>query len=237
MKRILLSHIPEDGELVTPDREESHHLLKVRRTNPDEVIEVLDGDGGLALGELVFLDERKVQVRIVQRLPTREPPWRLELALAIPVQISTIDTHLPSLVQLGVSVIHLVNTEYGGRLKKAQDKYKARLRTICLQSLKQCGRTRAPQIFFHEHFDDLCALMAKHNERNIMLHPVPSPLPRGLGEIKSLGLLVGPEGGFTENEFRAARNLEIHACGLGPIIQKMETAMIGACFWAGQALG
>lgn len=235
MKRILLSHIPPVGSTALADDSESRHLLKVRRSKEGEEIEVLDGKGGLARG-LLQVEGKQAKVRILEVLDAqRESPLRLTLGLAVPSQLSVFDQALPSLVQLGVDAVFLAPTEYGGRLKKGGDRYRERLQTICIQSLKQCGRTRVPEIRFLEDWQALCSVMMEENDRVVLFHPTRDAASDAVP--KSLGLMIGPEGGFSQAEVDLARTMGVQVQGLGPRILKMETAMVGACFWAQSLFG
>lgn len=239
MKRILVSHMPPPGETVEASSEESHHLRKVRRTQTGETIEVLDGKGGLALGEIEPGNDRYVRVKIVARVEAnRESPLQLELAVGYPQQHAVFDHSLPALVQLGVNRVTLVHTTHGGTLKKGWEPYRQRLEAICLQALKQCGRLVVPVLDYVPDWSALCRSMVKRNEHNVVFHPVPSTYAVSEGRAyRSLGLLIGPEGGFTEEEVVEAKRCGMEIRGMGPRILKMETAMIGACYHAQHAFG
>ena len=65
LKRILVPEIPQPGGRAMPDNEECHHLIKVRRVKNGELVEVLDGRGGCALGRLVLASRSRLEVEIV----------------------------------------------------------------------------------------------------------------------------------------------------------------------------
>ena len=237
MKRVLLNQIPDVGQTCQPDREEAHHLLKVRRVGAGERVEVIDARGGLALAE-VAIHNRTVTLTIVEKPDVnRESPLHLELGLGMPVSSQTFDHALPSLVQLGVTVIHLAPVTYGGRMKKDWAKYYARLDHICIQALKQSGRLIPPELIYHESWAELCAAMAKSGHCNLIFHPGGSPYEEPWCDLDALGLAVGPEGGFTDEEVEIALENGFIQRDLGPRILKMETVLVGACFWAQNTRG
>ena len=237
MKRVLVDRLGEVGTEFEPDPDEAHHLLRVRRIRPGETVEILDGKGGLALGEVITVENRVLRIRLTETLDAvRESPLRLTLAVAVPAQLSTFDGALPSLVQLGVDRIYLVPTAYSGRIKKDAGRYLSRLDSIAANALKQCGRTRAPRISVASDLDSLLARCAVENRLNIVLHPGTSSIPSE-SQPDAVGLLVGPEGGLTESEVARAREAGFLRRGLGPRILEMPTAMIGACFWAQERFG
>ena len=236
MKRVLVDAIPEPGELVEPEAAECHHLLQVRRTGNGEIVEVLDGAGSVARGSIELMSRKQFCIRITERLEeNRESSLHLEVAVAIPTHRPTFDQALPGLVQLGVRRIYLSPSEYSGSLKRGQNNYRKRLHEICRQSLKQCGRTCLPELVLTGSFLETCQHLRQNNERNLIFHPQPearTPLPE---QVDSLGLFIGPEGGFSDEEVNAAEGFRI--VDLGPRILKLETALVGACFWAQKTYG
>lgn len=237
MKRVIAQTLPAIGSQWSPASDEAHHLIRVRRCKPGEEIEILDGRGGLALGRVVALDKRQLTLEILDHPDVlRESPLHLEIAAALPVQQSTLDAALPGLVQLGMNRLYVCLTEYSGRLKKDAGKYLLRLENIAQQSLKQCGRLVLPEIRLVENWRDLCGAMVESNQANLLLHPVErrSETP---SELTRLGLLIGPEGGFSTGEVQTAVDAGIQLKGLGPRILKQETALIGAAHWAQAVYG
>jgi 16S rRNA (uracil1498-N3)-methyltransferase len=200
-------------------------------------VEVLDGNGGLALARLEPTSDRKVLLRVEEhRDIVRESPLRLDVAVGFPQLPKTIDHCLPALVQLGVSRLILARVTHGGGLKKDWALYHQRLTTIARQSLKQCGRLRIPDFVWHDQWKDACRETADANARNIIFHPgeqQTSPLK----ETKSLGLALGPEGGFTDEEVQTARDHGFVQRGMGPRILELETALTGAAYWAQSQFG
>ena len=237
MKRLLVPAIPAVGSNFSPPEDERRHLQDVRRVKNGEVLEVLDGQGGLATARVSSMTKNRMSLEVLEvRSDLRDSPLQLEVAVAIPTQKSTFDETLPGLVQLGADTIFLVATDYGGRLKPDNGKYETRLHTIATQSLKQCGRLRAPRLVICSSFAELVAGMATRNQANILFHPVETqvPLPQ---KLSSLGLLIGPEGGFSPAEVELATNAACIVRGLGSRILRLETAAIGACFWAQSLYG
>ena len=234
MKRVFTDPIPPIDSVFRPDPEEIRHLVQVRRVRRDETLEIVDGKGGLASATVVDVQRRDCQIRVdAVKQAKRESPLRLDLILAIPVQLSTFDHFLPGLVQLGVNRIQLVETEFGGRLKKDWPKYLARLDAIQREALKQSGRLFLPQLAKAEDWASLCDQLDA-NACFLLFHPDPQNgngvLPDS--ESRHLVLAFGPEGGFSEEEVAMAQAAGMRCQSMGPRILRMETAVIGACYWA-----
>lgn len=256
MKRIIVSSpLPPVGSRFSPDRQETHHLKNVRRVRHGERIEVLDGMGGLVLGA-VHLKANTLQIEVLESVSARrESPLCVHLALAVPTHRKTLDQLLPAVVQLGVTRLWLVETRYSGRWAEGADKRIQRWNQIALEALKQSGRLVPPEILMSRDVDEVCAAMDGQLELNIIFHPdLPNPsqttdeatprcgrstgsLPSGGAPPDGLGIMIGPEGGFTEAEVEAARSWGFWVSYLGPRMLRTETAVVGACFWAQAAFG
>lgn len=234
MKRILVDEIPAAGTLFQAPRDEGFHLVQVLRAKAGEPLEILDGRGGLARGNIHSISKRACEVAVTSVLSAkRESPLWLSVTAALPVQRGTFDAMLPGLVQLGVNRIDLVYTEFGGRLKKDRDKYLKRLEDISRQSLKQCGRLCLPEIDCKPSWDDACSAVSEDAATGFFFHP------NGLSQRQAtrterdrVWLAFGPEGGFSERETAVAREAGLTPLTMGPRILKMETAVIGAVYWA-----
>lgn len=233
MKRLIVETILPVGSVFDAPAEEQRHLVSVRRIKADEMLEALDGKGGLATCSIVGLEKRRLTLKVESvHQEDRESQLKLGIGLAIPTHLSTIDDMLPGLVPLGVQTIALAPTVFGGRLKKDPQRYQERLQHIMLAALKQSGRLVLPELRFFQTWADLCHYFADSYAHNRILHPKQNQQMHTIPS--SLGLLVGPEAGFSDDELEQAFQADARPLDLGPRILRMETAAIGACFWAQQ---
>src|SRR5262249_17328299 len=134
--------------------------------------------------------------------------------------------------ELGVTRIIPVTTQYGVvRLDGAQSVKKAdHWRAIAIAACEQCGRNRIPAIEPPITLGGWLTLNAATNDagEKVLLDPNASAsLLRSSGGSR-LTLLVGPEGGLTALEMRAALAHGFTAARLGPRILRTETAALTA---------
>lgn len=239
MKRILIAEIPPVNELVTPDKKELHHLVQVRRTQPGETIEVLDGKGGLGLARFEKAEGRVVRLRMVERLEqVRESILSLNVLLGFPHQATVIDQCLPALVQLGVNKVILCSVTYGGQLKKPWAVYHQRLDAIAKQALKQCGRLVLPELLWRDDWQKACRELTANGAPGFLFHPGENAREPGQTDaFRELSLAIGPEGGFTQKEVAQAVDAGFNTRAMGPRILEMKTAVVGACYWAQARFG
>ena len=202
------------------DREESHYLTRVRRAGVDDMLEVLDGAGSLATARLLDADPRRVRVLLTQVLvvPPAEP---LELALGLPEPSATLDA-ITHACEAGATAISLVRCQRS----HAATPGAGRIEKVVRAALRQCGCPRPPEI---RGPVDLDAWLAERDNGVFAWPDVRSevtPLPRL--EHLDRRVLVGPEGGLTEDEGRRAAVSGLSPIGLGPWVLRTPTAVVAA---------
>jgi 16S rRNA (uracil1498-N3)-methyltransferase len=107
-----------------------------------------------------------------------------------------------------------------------------RWRQKALEAVKQCRRGRIPSI---EPADSLMAVLDASAGFDLKVffwegEPLAVKLPaQPLPSPRSILAVVGPEGGFSEDEAKMARQHDFLVCGMGPRILRAETAALAAC--------
>jgi 16S rRNA (uracil1498-N3)-methyltransferase len=117
-----------------------------------------------------------------------------------------------------------------------------RWRKIAVESLKQCRRGSLMEIAEVTGFDEALAEGRSCAARILFWEKASEPLTgirawKGSGAPSSVMVMLGPEGGFTEREARAAEAAGFSPAGLGPRILKAETAAVAACVLAQYLFG
>jgi 16S rRNA (uracil1498-N3)-methyltransferase len=136
--------------------------------------------------------------------------------------------------EMGVSAIQPVITKH-----TIKDKTNAeRLNLVAIEAAEQCERLDVPQVF---EIADLDRILPKYSNHTIILcdetgagksakDVLPSiVIPAQAGIQLKLAILIGPEGGFSDDEIKYLHAMKnVHAIGLGPRILRAETAIITA---------
>ena len=221
------------GAQVPVSDAESHHLLRVLRAKQGEAVEVL-GKGSACLARLEMSGKcAALTCESLIDAASRESPLDLHVVLACPVHRQTLDGLVPALVQLGVNQVTVVQSAFGGSLKTDLEKWLSRLSSIEQQARKQSGRIHEMSIYFERN---MALALDQADGLKIVLDP--SGGPTDMAEIlNELTLVIGPEGGFSREELNVAVSAGFLVCSLGPRILRMETAAVGACFWAQSRFG
>ncbi|MBM3391592.1 MAG: 16S rRNA (uracil(1498)-N(3))-methyltransferase [Betaproteobacteria bacterium] len=204
----------------------AHHALRVLRLAAGDAVTLFNGAGGEHPGEIVETG-RGVRVRLGARLDVeRESPLRLTLAQALPAG-DKMDFVVQKAVELGVariqpvaaarSVVRLSGERAARRV--------AHWRQVAVSACEQCGRNRVPEIAPILDLRHWLGQSAHENESiRLLLDPAaPRRLRDGAGQGVYL-LLIGPEGGLTDEETAAARAAGFAGVSLGPRILRTETA-------------
>ena len=220
------SHFQND-RVVLPD-DEARHAVRVLRHAPGDEIVVVDGAGGRYRVRLTETDKRSAagEVMAVER-EVGEPNYRLRIGLGTLKNASRFETFAEKAVELGVSEIVPLVTERTERMSlKAQ-----RMENILVAAMKQSGRSRLPTLAEPQPLADALAEAA---DLRILCHESADPeamLPIVLSQAEgasAITMLVGPEGGFSEEEVAEAEEAGWRVVSLGPRRLRAETAAIVA---------
>jgi 16S rRNA (uracil1498-N3)-methyltransferase len=203
------------GVVVTLSGDERHHAHVVRVRDGEEV-EVFDGRGTGFFG--VYEDN---VIRLTTPAPDRESTVAIHLAMAV-IQLEKFELVLQKATELGARSIIPMITE---RVEVRQERYRGkqeRWRKIVFEAVKQSGRTRIPEVEEPKTFDEVI----KRDGQKIIFDAdhIPTSQQPNIPTI----LLIGPEGGFSEEELTRARDAGAAFEQLGPRRLRAETAAIVA---------
>ena len=220
---------PEDvGDGILALREEEVHHVRVLRLRPGDPIQTVDGRGQWFLAEIEKMADGVVWARpISEGKWVGEPEVRATLAVGL-LKGERFDLLVEKTTELGVHRIIPLITKYAVRHSISPSRTE-RWRRIARAAMKQCGRSWLPEVSepiplekaLGEMADMELKLIAWERERNRGLREV---LPEH--KVRSVGVLVGPEGGFTEEEVASARKAGFIPLSLGPRRLRSETAGI-----------
>jgi 16S rRNA (uracil1498-N3)-methyltransferase len=212
--------------------EDLKHISKVLRLSQGDCIEISDGESFEYLGEIKSITKNEAVISILkqQKLNT-EAPLRVILYQGIP-KSTKMDLIIQKTTELGIKEIVPVITQRSVvQLKDYSDrnKKKERWEKIAVEAAKQSKRGILPYIHLPMSFNEALIhsngneinLLAYEGEKNQGLKKIVSDLNE---KIDRVGLWIGPEGGFSEEEVQSALQQEMHIITLGPRILRTETA-------------
>ena len=209
---------------VTVTGDEFHHSIRVVRARVGEEVELFDRAGNSARGIIDSIDRDRAVIQTGEALPSRESPLAIHLAMAI-IQLEKFELVLQKATELGVKTIIPLVTE---RVELRPERYTGKLERwdkIVFEAVKQCGRTVVPKIEAPASFNEV---LARTGTMILFDADAPPPTANRQPPTDEVTILIGPEGGWSEDELRAARDRGVLFQRLGPRRLRAETAAIVA---------
>jgi 16S rRNA (uracil1498-N3)-methyltransferase len=229
LPRLYVDQALAQGVALTLDGAPANYLANVLRLGPGSRVKLFDDRTGEWLAELTEAGRKRVMLSVGERLRARETVPDLWLLFA-PIKRGRIDWLVEKATELGVARLVPVLTR-----RTVVDRLNLeRLRAHIVEAAEQCGRTALAELAEPEKLERM--LGAWPAERRLLfadeagggpLAPDPGPS----------AILVGPEGGFTDEERSAIRALpQARPITLGPRILRADTAALAAvALWMGAA--
>ncbi|MGE5305331.1 MAG: 16S rRNA (uracil(1498)-N(3))-methyltransferase [Alphaproteobacteria bacterium] len=213
---------------------ELEHLRRVLRMRPGDHIIAFDDSGWEHEAVIRALNDAQGELEILRSYQAdRESPLAATLAVAL-IKGDKMDYVVEKATELGVKAIAPFVSRY--TVPKLNDRKAVqraeRWRKIALSAAKQCGRTCLPEVFpvcdYHELIGERGAAELKlffwEREAEQTLTQVRDRQAR----LRSVFLVIGPEGGFTVDEAEMARARGYTTVHLGPRVLRAETAALTA---------
>ena len=210
--------------------EELHHLSKVLRKKIGETIIVVDGKEHAYKAALESISKSSAECRILETFHRfNEPDIEVKLAFALLKNPSRMDFLVEKCTELGVREFIPLRTDRTIVSKVHTE----RLQKIALSAMKQCGRSFLPPVRDLTDFQG-CLDSFKTCGKKFIMHERADMGAKSREKIEtgesaqSVGILIGPEGGFAEGEVEAAQNAGFFQVSLGTRRLRSETAAIAS---------
>jgi len=205
-------------------KEHTHYVVNVMRLKRGSNINFFNKDGEW-LSEIVFLDRDRVEVKFLNKLKESIKNSNIELAICL-VKKSPMDTILQKATELGVSKIIPIVSE---RTEVKELNFE-RANKIVVEATEQSNQLIPPQISevtklrdYLKNLDDSSKLLfADVNSKENLKTEV-------LKEVKTLSILIGPEGDFSLSEReQILANSNVVPFTISRNILRSDTAVISA---------
>ena len=218
----------EVGEKITLDILASNHLLRVLRLSLGSKINLFNNENFEYEATIVEANKKLAEVLVDKKYLVRtESPLNITLAQAIS-RSEKMDYTIQKATELGVNSIVPIFSEYcevaldGERLEKRIEHWQK----IAISASEQSGRCKIPKILPAQRLN---LFIPQKSDLNLVLDPrALISLPKFINtysiSFNKITLLVGPEGGLSDQEIELAKNNGFHSVTLGPRILRTETA-------------
>lgn len=203
----------------------SHYLTRVLRLSKGDSLILFNGDGRDYMAEISGFHSKAVLVRLLgSDVAATESPLKITLVQAV-CRGERMDYALQKATELGVFCIQpLISRRVEVRLDKTrQAKRLKHWHGVVISACEQSGRAVVPEVKTPLPMSDWMAVA--DNSPRLVLDPYTQDKLADLSIAgKSISLVIGPEGGFTDEELQDARSNGLTAVSLGPRVLRTETA-------------
>lgn len=231
MSKFFIDKNALDSTSIKLHGEDVQHIKKVLRTKIGEKIVVCDGDNTDYTVQIQSIEDMEIIADIIEkRKCDTEPPIRVVLFQGVP-KSDKMELIIQKCVELGISeIIPVITTRTIVKFDNAKDEIKKQLRwqKIANEAAKQCNRGVLPIIGLPL---DFATAVEKIKDFNLFLMPYENEADTKLKGVlenyrdaSSIGIFIGPEGGFAENEVKKCLEAGCIPVTLGKRILRTETA-------------
>ncbi|WP_120513317.1 16S rRNA (uracil(1498)-N(3))-methyltransferase [Photobacterium salinisoli] len=220
--------LPASGRVPLSD-DAANHVGRVMRMQPGQEILLFDGSNAEFPAVITEAGKKHVEVEISARVEhSVESPLDLHLGQVIS-RGDKMEFTIQKSVELGVNSITPLISERCG-VKLTQDRFDKKLsqwQKIAISACEQCGRNVVPEIRPVMKLEDWCAeefdglKLNLHPRAQYSINTLPTPVNR-------VRLLIGPEGGLSEQEISMTEAFRFSEVLLGPRVLRTETAAMTA---------
>ncbi len=210
--------------------DDARHLTRVLRVEVGQRYEISD-NRNVFLAEIETARKEQVVFKTIEKLPAPAEEARIVLCAAL-IKFDHFEWMIEKATELGVARIVPVlaaRSEHG--LERAAHKRLERWRRIAMEASQQSRRAYLPEIDEPSRFQDAIALAATHRfvmDEDAAAPPIGGAIPVSRNASDEIAMLIGPEGGWTDEERSAAQESQWTRVSMGPLILRAETAAIAA---------
>ena len=218
------------GATVKLDKEQAHYLGHVMRRSAGDRLEIFNGRADSMVAEIAEIGRKSASLRVVQPCTVFQQSPDIWFLFA-PVKRTRLDFMAQKATELGARKIQPVDTEFCQVSRVNLD----RLTANAIEAAEQTGRLDVPEI---SPFICLTTVLADWpSDRHLLFCDEAlagetgcNPVQQLSAEpIKKAGLLIGPEGGFSDKERHIIKQMPLtRPLSLGPRILRSDTAALAA---------
>lgn len=220
-----------EGETSISDIEFVHQIRDVLKLHSGEVCVLFNATGQEARATITAYPENRVLLNVEKITQREEEKTKIILYCAV-LKRENFELVVQKATELGVSEIIPIITQRTIKTGLRKD----RLEKIATEASEQSGRVSIPQIGTVCTFTEALE-KAQDNVHTIILHTGGErAVHQGKDKIGSIGVFIGPEGGFTDEEIQQAKEYQYQVHTFPDMILRAETAAMVAVFWVKEFL-
>ena len=216
---LFFSNFSETDNEIIVNENDSRHITKSFRKDKGDILNFTNGRGLLAESKIVEKGKR-IKVKIVKLSKKKPDKVSIHIAISPLKNPSRFEWFVEKATEIGVKEITPIITKYSEKKKVNHE----RLDRISISSLKQSNQVFKPKINKIENFSDF---LNNNSELKIMANlKTKNVLKKESIKSNKVCLIIGPEGGFSDDEIQKAKNNKIIEISFGENRLRSETAAI-----------
>ena len=232
MSTFFIKNSQIEGNTATIIGSDAKHIKNVLRYKIGDELDICDENEKIYLTRIASISSNEVSLYIIEeKNKNTESPVNIALFQGLP-KADKMELIIQKATELGVSEIIPVEMERSIVKIDIKDQQKKieRWNKIAYEASKQCGRQKIPKV---QNVDNLKNIIEKFSKYDIVLLPYEREYTQNLKQslnkytgLKNIAIIIGPEGGFSENEIALLNHSNVEMVTLGPRILRTETAGI-----------
>ena len=221
----------KEKDLITiNDTENYRHIAKALRTRVGEKLLLIDENQIQYETIIKNITSSEIICEIQNSYPsTRDLDFDLYLAQS-PLRSDAQLTIMEKATELGVRAVYPIITDNCALNKSILEKKYEKWQKVMYEASKKCERAIVPTCFepttlekvLKENFDKILVLAERSTEISLKQYLAQNPIKK----CEKVLAIIGPEGGFSQNEFAYFKSKNLPLISLGDLILKAETAVI-----------
>jgi len=226
-QRLFVEHELSNTRAFEASREQANYLISVLRMKQGESILVFNGRDGEWRAIIDIKGRKKCTLQLVEQ--TKAQPERSQLIYCFaPLKQARLDYMIQKAVEMGAGILQPVITQHT-QVRHINEK---RILANSIEAAEQCGMLNLPEIREAIAIEKLSDLLGNDTQLVFCDEAANKNNPRAQMKSennKKVAVLIGPEGGFSNNERSMLDALpNVIKLGLGPRILRADTAAIAA---------
>lgn len=222
LPRLYIDQDLAQGSSLEASHDVAHYLGHVLRFKSNDQVRIFNGRDGDWLCSIGKISKKSVTLEALEQIDIQHfPPRDIHLIFA-PIKKTRQDFLIEKAVELGVTHLYPVLTEYSHVRKINQERVERQI----IEAAEQCERQDIPHLYKLQSLDELLEKWPVSIPLMYCVERADVPMMSTCDLSCNIGVFIGPEGGLSDTEKGYAERFT--AVSLGPSVLRSETAVVSA---------